>query len=180
MIVLPADHLIQDRAAFQSTLRTAVAAARETGELVTIGIKPTWACPGFGYIEQGRRVQLEGETGGEALHEVVRFREKPNAELAEQFFKQGHFRWNAGMFIWPLCAILAALERHAPPLASFIEALHAGGDFGATVAERFPELPKISIDYAVMEKARPGAGGRGGLRLGRRGELDRRGQVPHA
>jgi len=153
MIVLPADHLIQDRKAFHATLRTAVTAARETGELVTIGIKPAWACPGFGYIEQGAPVQIEGETGGQAVHEVVRFREKPNAELAEQFFKQGHFRWNAGMFIWTLCAIVAALERHAPALGNFVAALHAGGDFATILAERFPELPKISIDYAIMEKA---------------------------
>jgi mannose-1-phosphate guanylyltransferase len=153
MAVLPADHLIQDREAFQRTLRTAVLAARQTGELVTIGIKPTWACPGYGYIEQGAPVELDGDAGGPAVHEVVRFREKPNAELAEQFLKQGHFRWNAGMFIWPLCAILSALERHAPPLASFVEALHAGGDFATTIAKRFPELPKISIDYAIMEKA---------------------------
>jgi len=153
MIVLPADHLIQDREAFQKTLRTAVTAAQETGELVTIGIKPTWACPGFGYIEQGAAVKLAGETEGQQVHEVVRFREKPDAELAEQFLKQGHFRWNAGMFIWPLSAILAALERHAAPLANFVGALHAGGDFATIVAERFPELPKISIDYAIMEKA---------------------------
>jgi mannose-1-phosphate guanylyltransferase len=153
MIVLPADHLIQNRAAFQATLRTAVAAARETGELVTIGIKPTWPCPGFGYIEQGPSIQLAGDDATQAVNEVVRFREKPNAELAEQFLKQGHFRWNAGMFIWPLSAILGALERHAAPLARFVEALHAGGDFTTIVAERFPELPKISIDYAIMEKA---------------------------
>ena len=153
MIVLPADHLIEDRKAFQATLRTAVAAARETGELVTIGIKPTWACPGFGYIEQGEPVELEGENGGQAVYDVVRFREKPDADLAEQFLKQGNFRWNAGMFIWPLSAILSALERHAPTLATFVEALHAGGDFDSTVAERFPDLPKISIDYAIMEKA---------------------------
>jgi mannose-1-phosphate guanylyltransferase len=153
MIVLPADHLIQDRAAFQATLRTAVTAAQETGELVTIGIKPTWACPGFGYIEQGERTILTGETGGQPVYEVVRFREKPNVELAEQFLKQGHFRWNAGMFIWPLSAILSALEQHAPALASFVEALHAGEDFGTVLAERFPELPKVSIDYAIMEKA---------------------------
>ncbi len=153
MIVLPADHLIQDRRAFQATLRTAVAAARETGELVTIGIKPTWACPGFGYIEQGAPVELKDDPGGQAVHDVLKFREKPNPELAEQFLKQGHFRWNAGMFIWPLSAIVAALQRHAPPLAVFIEALHAGGDFATIVAERFPDLPKISIDYAIMEKA---------------------------
>ena len=153
MIVLPADHLIQDREAFQKTLRTAVTAAQETGELVTIGIKPTWACPGFGYIEQGAAVKLAGETEGQQVHEVVRFREKPDAELAEQFLKQGHFRWNAGMFIWPLSAILAALEQHAAPLARFVEGLHAGGDFATFVAARFAELPKISIDYAIMEKA---------------------------
>jgi mannose-1-phosphate guanylyltransferase len=153
MIVLPADHLIQDKKAFQETLRTAVAAAQQTGELVTIGIKPSWACPGFGYIEQGAPVKLDGVTGGQAIHEVVRFREKPNAELAELFVKQGNFRWNAGMFIWPLCAILSALERHAAPLANFVGALHAGGDFATILAERFPELPKISIDYAIMEKA---------------------------
>ena len=153
MIVLPADHLIQDKNAFQATMRTAVAAAQETGELVTIGIKPTWPCPGFGYIEQGPEVTLEGKTDGQAIHEVVRFREKPNAELAERFVKQGNFRWNAGMFIWPLCAILSALERHSPPLANFVNTLHAGGDFATILAERFPELPKISIDYAIMEKA---------------------------
>jgi mannose-1-phosphate guanylyltransferase len=153
MIVLPADHLIQNRQAFQATLRTAVAAAHETGDLVTIGIKPTWPCPGFGYIEQGAPVTLKDDPGGQAVHEVLKFREKPNPQLAEQFLKQGHFRWNAGMFIWPLSAILAALQQHAPPLALFVEALHAGGDFATTLAQRFPTLPKISIDYAIMEKA---------------------------
>jgi mannose-1-phosphate guanylyltransferase len=153
MIVLPADHVIENRAAFQATLRTAVAAARESGELVTIGIKPTWPCPGFGYIEQGGPVTLKDDAGGQPVHDVIKFREKPNPELAEQFLRQGNFRWNAGMFIWPLCAILAALERHAAPLASFVGALHAGGDFESIVADRFPELPKISIDYAIMEKA---------------------------
>ncbi|HEX4085988.1 MAG TPA: sugar phosphate nucleotidyltransferase [Chthoniobacteraceae bacterium] len=153
MVVLPADHLIQDRKAFQATLCTAVTAARETGEVVTIGIKPTWACPGFGYIEMAGPVKLKGETGGQAVHDVARFREKPNPELAEQFLRQGNFRWNAGMFIWPLSAILSSLEQHAPELANFVQALHAGGDFKATVAERFPDLPKISIDYAIMEKA---------------------------
>ena len=152
MIVLPADHLIQNRREFQAPLRTAVAAARQTGELVTIGIKPTWACPGFGYIEQGPEVKIDGEEAA-PVYEVTRFREKPNPELAEQFFKQGNFRWNAGMFIWPLTAILGALARHAPPLAEFVEMLHTSGDFAGTMANRFAQLPKISIDYAIMEKA---------------------------
>lgn len=154
MIVLPADHLIRDAAAFQKTLRTAAAAAQQTGEIVTIGIKPTWACPGFGYIEQGAEVRItESEPGAPRVFEVVRFREKPNADLAEQFLRMGHFRWNAGMFIWPLASIVSAFQRHAPELADFIERAHGVGDLSQLLASSFPKLPKISIDYAVMEKA---------------------------
>src|SRR6266481_3998517 len=97
MAVLPADHLIQDTAGFQRTLRTAAAAAEESGELVTIGIPPTWACPGFGYIELGARAALSAVAGGTKVYEVRQFREKPNVELAESFLRQGNFRWNAGM-----------------------------------------------------------------------------------
>ncbi len=153
MVVLPADHLIKDRAGFQRTLNTAVAAARQTGELVTIGIQPTWACPGFGYIECGGKLALHGEVDAPALHEVRSFREKPNPELAEGFVRQGNFRWNAGMFIWTIPAILSALRRHAPELSMFVTRLHSGEDFAKMLSDVFPTLPKISIDYAVMEKA---------------------------
>lgn len=153
MVVLPADHLIQDVAGFHTTMRTAVAAARQSGELVTIGIQPTWACPGFGYIELGPQFRMKTDDGGPAVNEVKRFREKPNAELAEQFLRQGNFRWNAGMFIWTIPAILTALRRHAPDLATFVSRLHAGEDFPKMLQDQFPSLPKISIDYAVMERA---------------------------
>lgn len=146
MVVLPADHLIQDTAGFQRTLSIAVEAAERSGDLVTIGIKPTWACPGFGYIELGASTNPP-------VFEAVRFREKPSAELAETFLAQGNFRWNAGMFIWTIHAILSAFERHAQPLAQFINKVHANGDFAALLRDAFPKLPKISIDYAVMEKA---------------------------
>lgn len=152
MMVLPADHLIQDTAGFQRTLRVAASAAESTGELVTIGIPPTWACPGFGYIEMGDSVQVKGATTDPAVHAVRRFREKPDTDLAESFLRQGTFRWNAGMFIWTIPAILSAFQRHAPVLAEFIHRLHNRGDL-AGVAELFPALPKLSIDYAVMEKA---------------------------
>src|SRR3954466_4544452 len=99
MAVLPADHVINDTAAFQKTLAVAAAAAEETGALVTIGIKPTWACPGYGYIEQGTTVPLRAAGAETSVHRVVRFREKPNADLAESFLRKGNFRWNAGMFV---------------------------------------------------------------------------------
>jgi mannose-1-phosphate guanylyltransferase len=153
MLVLPADHVIKDTAAFQRTLRAAAGVAEKSGALVTIGIRPTWACPGFGYIEQGERVQLDDAADGPAVHHVVRFREKPNVDLAETFLRQGKFRWNAGMFVWSVPTVLSEFNRHTPELASFISQLRAPGNFETTLRSHFAELPKISFDYAIMEKA---------------------------
>ena len=152
MLVLPADHVIADRAAFQETMKTAAAAADETGALVTIGIKPTWACPGFGYIEQGESVRLRGDDKI-AVHRVVRFREKPNTDLAESFLRKGNFRWNAGMFVWSVATILREFNRHAPELADFISQVRTPKDLEKLLSERFAKLPRISFDYAIMEKA---------------------------
>src|ERR1700724_3727781 len=113
--------------AFQETMKTAAAAAEETGALATIGIKPTWACPGFGYIEHGEPVTLRS-AGKIAIHRVVRFREKPNVDLAESFLRKGNFRWNAGMFVWPVQTVLSEFNRHAPELADFISQLRAPGN----------------------------------------------------
>ena len=153
MIVLPADHVISDTAAFQKTLAAAAAAAEETGALVTIGIKPTWACPGYGYIEQGDPVRLRSVGTDTAVHRVVRFREKPNADLAESFLRQGHFRWNAGMFVWSVPSVLSEFNRHTPELANFISQLRVRDNFQNTLRDRFSGLPRISFDYAIMEKA---------------------------
>lgn len=148
MVVLPADHLIRDQDEFRRDILAGARAAR-SGSLCTVGIKPTWACPGFGYIEQGRRVNDEEP----AIFEVKRFREKPNAEMAEAFLKEGNFRWNAGMFIWSVPAIVGELSKNAPELAAFVARMRTAADLDALLKEEFPRLPKISIDYAVMEKA---------------------------
>jgi len=148
MAVLPADHLIKDDVAFRRDLLAAAQAALGSGALLTIGIKPSWACPGFGYIEQGPRLAGDSE-----IYEVKRFREKPNAETAESFLKQGNFRWNAGMFVWSIPAIMAELARQAPELAEFVARMRTADDLEAFLAAEFPKLPKISVDYAIMEKA---------------------------
>lgn len=153
MIVLPADHVINDTTAFQKTLAVAAAAAEETGALVTIGIKPTWACPGYGYIEQGEAVHVRAADKEASVHRVIRFREKPNADLAESFLRKGNFRWNAGMFVWSVPSILSEFNRHTPELANFISQLCVPGNFSKTLKERFGVLPRISLDYAIMEKA---------------------------
>src|SRR3954469_22528053 len=153
MIVLPADHVIEDTAAFQKTLSAAAAAAEETNALVTIGIKPTWACPGFGYIEQGTAVKSPNDAYTPAVHRVVRFREKPNVDLAESFLRKGNFRWNAGMFVWSVPTILREFNRHAPDLADFISRLRSPKDFEKVLKASFSKLPRVSFDYAIMEKA---------------------------
>ena len=153
MIVLPADHVIANRVAFQETLALAADAAEETGELVTVGIKPTWACPGFGYIEHGKPVHLRKRSDKDAIHRVLRFREKPNLDLAESFLRKGNFRWNAGMFVWSVPTVLREFNRHAPALADFISQLCAPKNFEKALRDRFSKLPRISFDYAIMEKA---------------------------
>src|SRR5216110_2572885 len=151
MLILPADHIIANQEAFQKTLALAAEAAEETGELVTIGIKPTWACPGYGYIEQGTPVRLRKRS--DAVHRVLRFREKPNLDLAESFLRKGNFRWNAGMFVWSVPTVLREFNRQAPELADFISQLRAPENFEKALRERFSKLPRISFDYAIMEKA---------------------------
>jgi mannose-1-phosphate guanylyltransferase len=154
MIVLPADHVIQDIAAFQRDLEAATAAAEKTGALVTIGIRPTWGCPGFGYIELGEPAQIEGAPkGGPLVYTVTRFREKPAPELAQVFFEAGTFRWNAGMFVWTLPAVLRELSAQIPAMADFVAQVRNAPDFQHVLAEKFAALPKVSIDYAIMERA---------------------------
>ena len=153
MMVLPADQLIQDAAAFQSVMRDALATAEQSDGLVTIGIHPTWPCPSYGYIERGSRASIPGLDCENPPFEVKCFREKPNPELAEQFLRQGGFSWNAGMFVWSLPTVIQQLASHAPELAGFISELRGSTDILATVAAQFPDLPARSIDYALMENA---------------------------
>lgn len=153
MMVLPSDQLIQDVAAYQSVMSDALAAAEKSDGLVTIGIRPTWACPSYGYIERGELADIPGLTCENPPVEVKRFREKPNAELAEQFLSEGHFTWNAGMFVWSLPTVIKQLAKHSPQLADFVSELSGSPDILATVADEFPKLKPISIDYALMENA---------------------------
>ena len=153
MVVLPADQLIQDIDAFHSIIKDAIQTAANTDALVTVGIKPTWACPSFGYIERGKKATITGLNLTHSPHEVVKFREKPAPTLAEQFLRQGNFAWNAGMFIWSVPTVINELTRHTPQLAKFISEIRKSTDIQATVDAQFPELDSISIDYALMENA---------------------------
>jgi mannose-1-phosphate guanylyltransferase len=153
MMVLPSDQLIQNTAAFRGVMRDAAATAAATDALVTIGIRPSWPCPSFGYIERGQRAEVPGFDLAHPPSKVTRFREKPSMELAESFLRQGNFCWNAGMFLWSIPTVVGQLAHHAPQLARFIAELRQSNDVAATIASRFPDLTAISIDYALLEKA---------------------------
>jgi mannose-1-phosphate guanylyltransferase len=153
MMVLPSDQLIKDHHAYQSVMRDALACAEHSDGLVTIGIKPTWPCPSYGYIERGERASIPGMDFQHPPVEVKRFREKPNPELAEEFLSTGGFSWNAGMFVWSLPTVIRQLAAHAPELAEFISELRGSGDLSATIEAQFPKLTAVSIDYALMETA---------------------------
>ncbi|MEW6513554.1 MAG: mannose-1-phosphate guanylyltransferase/mannose-6-phosphate isomerase [Pseudomonadota bacterium] len=149
LLVLPADHLISDQASFGAAVAQARQLATE-GWLVTFGIRPTAPETGFGYIEAGAAI-------GNAGHQVTRFVEKPSLDKAEAYLAAGNFTWNSGMFCFAAGDMLEALRVHAPDLLAAVEATLAATDFAkqppVLAAESFKQVPDISIDYAVMEKA---------------------------
>ncbi|MEY3395469.1 MAG: hypothetical protein RL346_1705 [Verrucomicrobiota bacterium] len=153
MMVLPSDQLIRDHHAYQSVMKDALTCAEMTDGLVTIGIRPTWPCPSYGYIERGDRASVPGTCFQHPPVEVKRFREKPNPELAEEFINTGGFSWNAGMFVWSVATVIEQLVSHAPELAEFISELRKSEAPHATIEAQFPKLTALSIDYALMEKA---------------------------
>ena len=153
MLALPADQLVVKVEEFRRVLRAAAAAAAAEDAIVTLGIKPDWPCPSYGYIERGEAIATDDGGTGAVVHEVKRFREKPSVETAEGYLEAGGFSWNAGIFIWTIPTLMRELSRNCPQLALFVEELRDSADFHATVADRFGGLDKISIDFALMEKA---------------------------
>ena len=150
LALLPADSLIEDGATAARQLATALARGATTDAMLTFAIKPSYPATGFGYLEMAE--ELPHLAGGGVCRRVRRFVEKPDLATAEAYVASGNYAWNAGVFVWRVHAFLAEADRHAPELAAFVRAFPAG-DPTAYLAERFPTLPKISVDYAIMEKA---------------------------
>jgi len=150
MAILTADHLISPEEPFRECIRLALSTAEKTGALVTIGIAPTRPETGFGYIELDPTTQTP-----EGVIDAKSFREKPDAATAQAFVDSGNFRWNSGMFFWTVDDFLRELaaaqpEAHAATLR--IAASLREGD-AESVERHFADLPNISIDFALMEKA---------------------------
>ena len=152
--LLPADHVIEDGAGFRSVLESSFEAAEKNDFLVTIGIKPTFPSTGYGYLCQGSEME---EASGRLVSQVDRFVEKPDLETAEKYLAEGGYFWNAGMFVWRPSVILSAIAKHVPGLSGGLDQLREdwskNGSLVAAMEKVYPELEKISVDFAVMEKA---------------------------
>lgn len=148
MIVLPADHVIQNVKQFHEVLNTAIEAAAEPGSLVTIGIHPTHPATGYGYI------QFDGSYNPDvsAAYLVKTFAEKPDAATAERFLDSGDFLWNSGMFIWKTGSIQSDMSKHLPKVFSAFDGIDTTD--ADQVLTAFESSPSISIDYGVMEHAK--------------------------
>jgi mannose-1-phosphate guanylyltransferase len=152
MAMLTADHYIAKAERFRAALTAAEKVAR-TGAIVTLGIKPSFPSTGYGYIQRGEQLDC---VDGFDVFRVVRFAEKPDPTTAAAFFESGKYSWNSGMFIWRVDRVLAEIERQRPKM--YEQLMTIAGALGTTaeeqvLAEVWPQIEKISIDYAIMEGA---------------------------
>ena len=163
LLVLPADHVVRDVAAFQAAVRAALPAAK-AGRLVTFGVVPEGPETGYGYIRRtaeplaGLSGAIGGGAGGGAVYPIDRFVEKPDLATAERFVASGEYYWNSGMFLFGARRYLRELEAQAPDIAAAAAAAFTAAksdlDFVRLDAETFGACRSDSIDYAVMEKTR--------------------------
>lgn len=151
MLVLPADHVIQPVAAFEAAFqRAAELVEGDDRRLVLFGVVPSFPSTGFGYIERG-----DALAKSETAFQVQAFREKPDRPTAEEYLRAGRFYWNCGIFVWKAKRILEAIAQYEPEMKQIVD--HITKTIGtpaydSAVAELFPKMKSISIDYAVLER----------------------------
>jgi mannose-1-phosphate guanylyltransferase len=155
MVVMPADHVIGPDERFQAAMRFAAELVEDQPDrLVTFGIRPTYPAESFGYIERGEGLDI---TGGPAdTYRVVQFREKPRADVAQQYLDSGQFYWNSGIFVWKASTIIDQLSHFEPDMHAHLERITEATenpDYPDVLAAEFAAIEGKSIDYAVMEHA---------------------------
>lgn len=155
LVVLPADHLIRDRRAFQHCVKIAVALAQQN-RLVTFGIPPTRADTNYGYIEVGKPIAPSPSVPAGSAFLVRRFCEKPDRKRAERFLRTGRFWWNSGMFVWRADVFLRAVQEHMPDFSQQLAGLQTAigtRQEPAALKQLYARAPSESVDYAIMEHA---------------------------
>jgi mannose-1-phosphate guanylyltransferase len=162
--VFPSDQVVKDSARFAKVIRAGAELAASGDKIVVLGVPPTRAETGYGYIEQGAVADDATKiAGGIEARRVKRFTEKPDKERAEQFVASGNYAWNSGIFLWSVRTLAGAIREYCPAMAPLLEKIAAayGTDqFDSVFAEVYPQCENISIDYAVLEpRSRKGEAG---------------------
>ena len=154
MTVLPADHIIRPREKFLNSIKAAARIAKNEDCLITFGIPPGSPATGYGYIHRGKRLAA---VRGLDVYAVREFREKPDRKTAERFLASGDYYWNSGIFLWRASVILQNMKKYLPghfrALMKIKKALGTAGE-KKTIEREYKNLRKISVDYAILEKAR--------------------------
>lgn len=149
MCILASDHYIKDEETFKEVLKKAVETVEETDGLVTIGIKPTFPSTGYGYINNE-------EIQGKEYKKVLEFVEKPDIDRANEYIQSGNYSWNSGMFVWKASTILKYFERLLPDIYDKLmiikETMGTASEY-EVIKAIYDTIPKISIDYGIMERA---------------------------
>lgn len=160
MVVVPSDAYVKNPDKFREAINAALDFIAGGDRIVTIGIKPDRPATGYGYIEVGDTAGAgEPDTCATScchVHKVLSFKEKPTLDVANEYLRSGGFLWNAGIFVWTARTAMESIRRHVPSIAGLMDEMaHSfyGPDEQEVVGRLFPECEKISIDYAVMEKA---------------------------
>ena len=149
MLITPSDAYIKNETEFTRILEVAAKTAEETGKFVTIGVNPTFASTGYGYIRYDKN-----ETG--EAKKVIEFKEKPDEATAKEYVASGEYAWNSGMFVWKASVILDKFKEYVPDIYADLEKIGNAmntADEKKTIEEVYPNIRKISVDYAIMEKA---------------------------
>lgn len=153
MIVLPADHYINNQARFREILQSAVAAAESGEEIITLGITPHRPETGYGYICQGDEFAV---FSGLKTYRVDKFLEKPDYARAMEFLARGNYLWNSGMFIWRVDLVGQLMEIHTPKLAAGLKEIEKAlgmEQYDSVLEKIYDGLPRISVDYGILEQA---------------------------
>jgi mannose-1-phosphate guanylyltransferase len=153
--IFPSDHVVKNPTRFAKVIQAGVALAASGDKIVVLGVPPTRAETGYGYIEVGSTVDdCEALRRGIEVRRVKRFTEKPHRALAEEFVASGNYAWNGGIFLWSARTLAGAIREHCPGMAPLLEKIagaYGTSEFAATFAEVYPQCENISIDYAVLE-----------------------------
>lgn len=150
MCIFPSDHFIKNQPEFTRVLKEAIAVAEEGNQLITLGITPSFPSTGYGYIKFDKAMNVLAKP-------VLEFKEKPDYETAKSYVGSGEYAWNSGMFVWKASVILEHFKDLLPevyaPLMKIADAISTKEE-AEVLAQIYPTIPSISIDYGIMEKSK--------------------------